>query len=376
MTAFRHVFRTITCCAAFVTGAVLAAPAVTAPTVIMPDTAFPASVQRLLNRVQSAVVEIRDCPTVTTTPECTPLTQNGSSSGVLISTSGEVLTIYHNIRHATRLVVITADGLEHSATVVGFDELLGLALLRLPEVTTPRVPLATGLPEVGTHVLTLGFTDAWELTPRTGKVKVAAAVSEAPEISASQLQLDVAIHMTGAEGGGAVFDLQGQLVGLLAAVQWSIETGASTYAVPTLSSADLARLRSGVRREVPGLGLSSVAAFWGADRPVSFFETYGLGSLPGLVFTSTWPGGPAQQAGLKQAVPDAYDANHQPTHATGDVIIAIDGQRVTGYASYRKVMRLHLPGDTVMVSVIRDGRPEPLVISVKLSSLSEEPAGP
>ena len=150
----------------------------------------------------------------------------------------------------------------------------------------------------------------------------------------------------------------------------------STYAAPTVNSADLARLRSGVRREIPVLGLARGDTFWGADLPVAFFEGYGLGSVPGLIFTSTWAGGQAEKAGLKPAIPDAYGLNHKPTHVTGDVITAIDGQRVTGYFSYRQAMRLHLPGDTVVLTVIRDGQPRPLQISVQLSSISEEPTGP
>ena len=145
---------------------------------------------------------------------------------------------------------------------------------------------------------------------------------------------------------------------------------------PTVNSADLARLRSGARREIPVLGLSSSNAFWGADLPAAFLEAYGLGSVPGLIFTSTLAGGRAEKAGLKPSIPDAYDQNHKPIHATGDVITAIDGQRVTGYFSYLQAMRLHMPGDTVVLTVIRDGQPKPLQISVQLSSISEEPTAP
>ena len=317
MAVLPRFLRNASFCVALFTGAALAEPALTPPTVMMPDTPFPTSIQRLLARVQSAVVEIRDCPAVAVNPDCPPDIEIGSASGVLISASGEVLTVYHLIRKVTRLVVVTADGRQHPATVVGFDELLGLALLRFPGVSTSSVVLAPGLPDVGTQVLTLGFTAPQELTPRSRTVMMTRLFSEEPVVSASDLQVSVVIKRNGVEGGGPVFNLRGQLLGLLAAKHYTAKKVESTYAAPTVNSADLARLRSGARREIPVLGLSSSDAFWGADLPVTFFEGYGLGSVPGLIFTSTWAGGRAEKAGLKPSIPDAYDQNHKPTHATG-----------------------------------------------------------
>ena len=52
-----------------------------------------------------------------------------------------------------------------------------------------------------------------------------------------------------------------------------------------------------------------------------------------LVFTGVWPGGQAEQAGLKPLAPLTYDLNHQVARYGGDVIVAIDGQPVSGYQS-------------------------------------------
>ena len=55
--------------------------------------------------------------------------------------------------------------------------------------------------------------------------------------------------------------------------------------------------------------------------------------MPGLVFTGVWPGGHAEQAGLKPLAPLSYDLIHQVARYSGDVIVAIDGQPVSGYQS-------------------------------------------
>ena len=154
-------------------------------TVVPPAPPFPALVQGLLTRVQASVVEVLVCPAADQDPECS--SPVSFSSGVLFSADGEVLTASGAVTPATRLVVATLDGQRHPAVLVGFDEALGLALLRASVVGAVHVSPATELPAVGAAVLTLGFSDLDELTPRSGTLRAAFAVSSHPALSSREL---------------------------------------------------------------------------------------------------------------------------------------------------------------------------------------------
>lgn len=146
------------------------------------------------------MVEVLACPAADQDPECS--SPVSFSSGVLVSADGEVLTAYG----AARLVVVTLDGQRHPASLVGFDEALGLVLLRAPLVGAVHVSPAAELPAVGVAVLLLGFSDLDELTPRSGTLRAALAVSSHPALSSRELELSVAINPAGGEDGGPVLD--------------------------------------------------------------------------------------------------------------------------------------------------------------------------
>ena len=120
------------------------------------------------------VVEVLACPAVDQNPDCHQF--ESLSSGVLVSADGEVLTGYGTVTPVARLMVVTLDGQRHPAVLVGFDEVLGLALLRTAGVGAVHVSPAAKPPAAGAEIFTLGFSDLGELTPRIGMVRAALPV--------------------------------------------------------------------------------------------------------------------------------------------------------------------------------------------------------
>ena len=83
-----------------------------------------------------------------------------------------------------------------------------------------------------------------------------------------------------------------------------------------------------------------------------------LGEPPGAFFTSVSRGSPAAQAGLKPLV-----LNGDSQRVSGDIVTAVNGKRIVNFAEFQYAVRAYQPSDTVTLSVLRDGKP----LEVKLT---------
>jgi len=102
-----------------------------------------------------------------------------------------------------------------------------------------------------------------------------------------------------------------------------------------------------VRR--PSLGIASLAI--GPD----LAEQIGLPADYGVLVQKVIPGGAAERAGLKGGTQQAYLGN-TPIYLGGDLIVAIDNDRVTNPQDVSEIMDRHQAGDTVTVTFFRGSR--------------------
>ena len=337
---------------------------------------------------RAAALRIEDCPSKAQDPTCSD--PNGIGSGVLISASGEVLTAYHVVYGSTRLEAVTVDKKRYPLTVVGFDDQHDLALLKINVSGAAFVPISSQPPRIGQAALAIGNAGGQFLKAKSGKLLALDADAGLASFPPGTLKLDA--PLAPGDSGGPVLNEQGQLIGITSYIRYQPVTNTdstqgsktkpflgsaaqpdlqlTSYAVPVTSdSALLAQLRGGLKREAPVVGL-------GADGlpedglPTEFFHDLGLGNTIGFVFTSVVRGGPADLAGLRPLGHITYDDAGVPTHATGDIITAVNSQSVRSYLDFLAAIRAHQVGEKVMLTVVRDGGATPLKIPVTLAPRS------
>ncbi|MCQ4161454.1 trypsin-like peptidase domain-containing protein [Roseomonas sp. GC11] len=264
----------------------------------------------------------------------------GAGSGFIIDPAGYIVTNNHVVGNAVRVVISMQNGQELPARVVGTDELTDLALLRVePRAPLPSVPWGSSAHlRVGQWVMAAGNPFSLGGTVTTGIVS-----ARGREIGAGPfddfIQTDAAINP--GNSGGPLFNTAGEVIGINTAIY--SPSGASVgigFATPSdLARGVIEQLRREGRVERGWLGV--------AVEDVGDEATAG-GRLRGVQIRSVEPNSPAARAGLRPR----------------DIVTALNGEKVeTSRALIRNVAGTP-PGQTVRVSLLRDGRPREMAVQV------------
>ena len=275
-----------------------------------------------------------------------------SGSGFIISEDGYVVSNYHVVEGADTLTVITYDGTEYRAKLVGYDESNDVSLLKID--ATGLDPVAIGSSDaliVGDQVVAIG-NPLGELTSTLTVGYISAkdrTINTDGTYNINMMQTDAAINS--GNSGGPLFNMKGEVIGITTAkYSGASNSGASIegigFAIPVDDvMAILADLRDYGYVKGCYLGVSVVTM----DPAVA--EAYGLptGSKVSLVE----PDHCAAKAGIK----------------VGDIITAMGGYDVAGNSDLLSILRKFKPGDTTSITVFRAGREFDLTIT-----LDEKPA--
>ncbi len=268
--------------------------------------------------------------------------QIGLGSGVIISEDGYIVTNNHVIADAERLEVTLNDNRNFNATVVGSDPNTDLALIKIDAPDLHVIPMGDSEQlHVGQWVLAVGNPFGFTSTVTSGIVSAKARNISASTGSFSSgniesyIQTDAALNS--GNSGGALVNLDGELVGINAAIYSKTGTYAGcSFAIPT----------SIVKKVVADL--KEYGAVQRAFLGVSFVEL-----TPEIIKEEGIKG---INAGiLVKAVSDrsaAKEAGLQP----GDVITAINGASTTTQATLQEEITKHSPGDKIRITFWRDGK--------------------
>lgn len=281
----------------------------------------------------------------------------GFGSGVIISTDGYIVTNNHVIDGADEISVRLNDNRDFIGRVIGTDPSTDLALVKIESEDLPTLYIGdSDALKVGEWVLAVGNPFNLTSTVTAGivsaKARTLGVYSGGIE---SFIQTDAAINQ--GNSGGALVNVRGELVGINSVL--SSPTGAYAgygFAIPTSIMtkvvADLKQFGT-VQRAVLGIMGSSItdARFASAEASKELENKMKeLGVVDGVIVAEVLENGSAASADIK----------------VDDVIVGIEGKKVTNMAGLQEVLAKHRPGDKVSVKLVRDKKEK--VISVELKN--------
>jgi S1-C subfamily serine protease len=276
--------------------------------------------------------------------------QEGSGSGSVIDQDGNILTNYHVIEGATKLAVSFGGQKNYAAQLVGGDPDTDLAVIKLIEKPKEALTIIalgdSDKLEVGQKVLAIGNPFGLDRTLTTGVISGLQRPIRArnERVIEGAIQTDASINP--GNSGGPLLDSHGRMIGINS--QILSPSGASAgvgFAVPVNIAKRIVPqlVRSGeVRR--PKLGISS--------RDVEVLKSrIELPVDQGVVIWQVAPGEAAANAGLR-----GLTQTENGDVEIGDIIIGIDGDKVTNNDDLYRILDKHQVGDTVQMQIFRNGR--------------------
>ncbi len=274
--------------------------------------------------------------------------QEGQGSGFIIDKEGHILTNYHVIADAGEVWVTLHNRKRYKATIVGTDRSHDLAIVQIkaPDLQPITLGDSTHL-QVGQKVYAIGNPFGLSGTLTRGIVSSIRQVKEPDGMVIDEaIQTDAAINP--GNSGGPLLNWHGEVIGINTMIASSVGQSAGIgFAIPVNTAKavlnDLVTLGR-VRR--PALGVRTIPI----DPELA--SEMGLAADYGLLIVQTVPGGAADRAGLRGGTERAYLAN-TPIMIGGDLIVAVDGERIESQQDLTQVMNRHRAGDTVSVTVYR-----------------------
>ena len=314
----------------------------------------------LFKNVENSVVQITSKVSVVNRNiiiNGSPLESESSrlGSGFVYDTNGRIITNNHVVDGAQTVDVRFVDGNIYSAKVIGTDPFNDIAVLQITDDFTDEsvipLPLANSDElEVGQQIVAIGNPFGLSDTMTTGIISQVGRLlpnREAGYSIAGVIQTDAAINP--GNSGGPMLNLNGQVIGINTAIQSTTgEFSGIGFAVPsnTIKRIVPALIEKG-HYENPWLGVSGTSLTPDLSKQLGLEKNY-----HGVMVTAVVKDGPAQKAGLKEAV---YNAEKELRGA--DVIIQLDGKEIRDiddlilYLAQNKSV-----GDSVVLKVNRDGQ--------------------
>lgn len=283
-----------------------------------------------------------------------PSPSSVTGSGIVLDEDGYILTNYHVIDPAYSqglpIRVITYEGEEYDASVVGVETDSDLAVLQIeaPGLVPARLGDSDGL-RVGQTIYAVG-NPLGELTYTMTSGIVSALnrrVTTDENITVNMFQIDAAVN--NGNSGGPVFDVYGQVIGVVTAKYSLGGLEGLGFAIPIGDACDIARdlVEKGYVTGKAYLGLTM------ATVSPSVAKYYDM--VQGVYVYDVEEGSCAEEAGL----------------TAGDIITAIDGESVLRSSDLAKAVKLYRAGDSAVLTVYR----EPEYIEVTVVFDEELPAG-
>lgn len=279
-----------------------------------------------------------------------PEDQYGFGSGVIIDASGYILTSNHVIDSAGKIEVKLSNDKKFVAKLIGQDKETDLALIKVDsEEPLPAAPLGdSDRLKPGQWVMAIGNPFVYDHTVTVGVIS-ALNRNLGTNVFDNFIQTDAAINF--GNSGGPLLNVKGEVIGINTLIS-SQGTGIG-FAIPINTARDIIpqlEKNGKVSRGFLGLVPQEITP--------ELQQSLELPTKEGVVVSSIQKGSPADRAGLKRY----------------DVILEIDGGRVTSEDHFRRIVADTIPGKKVHLKLLRDGKP--LEIDIEVAERPETPAPP
>jgi len=260
-----------------------------------------------------------------------------AGSGVIVDAEeGLILTNHHVVERADEIRITLKDGRSLDATVIGSDAGTDIAVIKVdnPENLTEIAFANSDKLRVGDFVLAIGNPFGLQHTVTSGIVSQLGRTGINRDGYGDFIQTDAAINP--GNSGGALITLNGELVGINSAIY--SQSGGNIgigFAIPSNIAQSIMEqiIEFGeVRRGLLGVSIG--------DFTEETAEAYGMENTDGALVQEIVPDSAAEKAGIE----------------AGDVIVAVNGEKVVGAAELRNAIGLKRAGDEVKIELLRDGK--------------------
>ncbi len=270
-------------------------------------------------------------------------TRSAGSGVVVDAGEGYIVTNNHVVQRADEIVVTLSDGRSLSATLVGVDEQVDLAVLKVePEDLTEIRFADSDDARVGDFVVAIGNPFSLSQTVTSGIISALGRSGLGIEGYEDFIQTDASINP--GNSGGALVDLQGHLVGINTAI--IAPSGGNVgigFAIPSNMVRAIMRelIEEGeVQRGYIGIAVQGMNA--------QLAEAFGVERTDGVVVLDVEPDSPASEAGIRD----------------GDIIIRVDGKEIRKVSDYHSGTAVIFVGDEVEMDLLRDGRKREVTLEI------------
>ena len=265
--------------------------------------------------------------------------ESGAGSGVIISSDGYILTCAHVVDGASTITVTIGDK-DYTATLVGEDTTSDIAVIKIDaDGLTPATVGNSDSLKVGQSVMAVG-NPLGELggTVTGGMIS---ALNRSVTIQGSSsvntmslIQMDASVSP--GNSGGGLFNMNGELVGIVNAKSSSSDAEGLGFAIPINDAIKVAQelLENGYVTGRPYLGITYLAVTDAQTASQLGVNAYGV------YVVEVIKGGPAEKAGLQ----------------AGDRIVSVDGTEIASKDDLGTLMQKHAAGDTLSITIARDGQ--------------------
>ena len=275
--------------------------------------------------------------------------ESGSGTGFLIDDSGTIVTNYHVVENARKLIITLSDNSQWAGELIGADPNNDLALIRIDAPPSNYDYLSFSNSKdivVGQKVLALGNPFGLRLTLTTGIISALGRTIAAKNGRKIEgiIQTDAAINP--GNSGGPLLDSEGKVIGINTAIIGTSGSVGIGFAVPSDTALRIIpdlRQYGYVRR--PWLGIEPI--------PTVYLQRIGIDVPEGVLIARVVKGASADQAGLLGANKTVKVGNYKVPWG-GDIITHINQTKVTTMEDLAQQIETRRSGETINIKLIRN----------------------
>ena len=276
--------------------------------------------------------------------------KTATGSGVIISPDGYIVTNNHVVDGADELTVTLSDSKEYSARIIGADKTTDLALIKIDGKNLPAIRIANSdNVKVGEWVLAIGNPLGLNNTVTAGIISAKARTLRANGVE-SFIQTDAAINA--GNSGGALVNTNGELIGINAMLY--SQTGSYSgygFAIPTTMMnkvvEDLKKFGT-VQRAMIGISGQDVKSQVDYEKEEGK-EPTDYGTMEGIYVAEVMEESAAAEAGIEK----------------GDIIIEVDGKKLTKFGELSGLLAQKRPGDKVTLTYLHNKKKQTKTVTLR-----------